>query len=120
MLHIDVKNYGKFIVNTIPHYSFKTNLFRNHLTILLIEDIILLASHGANDMLFTLQYFLHESIDSWSDLLPISKAVTLQVGMVFQQVIPALRYGIYDNDFHTCIFTNPYGFHIGFGGVKLS
>ena len=73
MLHIDVKNYGKFIVYSIPHNSFQSYFLRHHFTILLIEDIILLASHGADDMSFTLQYLLHEGIHPWSNLLPIGE-----------------------------------------------
>ena len=79
------------------------------------EDIILLASHCADNVIFTLQNLLHESIDSWSDFLPISEAVALQVCMILQQVIPTLGNGIYDDDFHSCILTYPYCFHIGFG-----
>lgn len=47
MLHVDVKDYSKFIVYSISHYSFKPYFFRHDFAILLIQYIVLCAPHSA-------------------------------------------------------------------------
>ena len=114
MLHVDVKDNGELIIYAIPHHGFQAHLFRHHLAVFLAEHIVLLAAHGADDMTARLQNPLHESIHPWRYLLPVGEAVALQASMVFQEVVPARRDAVDDDDLHACLLADFKGFHIGF------
>ena len=117
VVHGDVQHGGKLIVHVIALYGLQANLLGHHLAVLVREDIILLGTHGADDVARGVENALDESILTGCDLGPVGKGVSLQVGVEIEQVIPAMRDAVDDDNLGPCLFTDTDGLDVGFGGV---
>lgn len=117
VVHGDVQHGGKLIVHVIALYGLQANLLGHHLAVLVREDIILLGTHGADDVARGVENALDESILTGCDLGPVGKGVSLQVGVEIEQVVPAMGDAVDDDDLGPRLFANTDGLDVGLGGV---
>lgn len=117
VFEVYIQDDGKFIVHAIPLHGFKAHFLRDHLTVFFIEHIILLGTHGADDMHRRLEDFLHKGILTGCNFGPVRKRVALQACMEIQQVVPTLGDTVYDDYIHTCIFAECDSFDVILRGV---
>lgn len=117
VVHGDVQHGGELIVHVITLYGFQAHLLGHHLAVLVREDIILLGTHGADDVARGVENTLDEGILTGCDLGPVGKGVTLQVGVEIEQIIPAMGDAVDNDNFGPCLFTNTNGLDVGLGRV---
>ena len=117
MVHGDVQHGDELIVHVITLYGLQAHLLGNHFAVLVGEDIILLGTHGADDVARGVENALDEGILTGCDLGPVGKGVSLQVGMEIEQIIPAMGDAVDDDNFGPCLFTNTDGLDVGLGRI---
>ena len=117
VVHGDVQYGGELIVHVIALYGLQAHLLGDHLAVLVREDIILLGTHGADDMARGVENALDEGILTGRDLGPVGKGVSLQVGVEIEQIVPAMGDAVDDDHFGTSLFTDVDGLDICLGRI---
>ena len=117
VVHGDVQHGGELIVHVITLHGLQAHLLGHHLAVLVRENIILLGTHGADDVARGVENTLDEGILTGCDLGPVGKGVSLQVGVEVEQVIPAMGDAVDDDDLGTRLFTDTDGLDIGLGRI---
>lgn len=117
VVHGDVQHGGELIVHVITLYGLQAHLLGHHLAVLVREDIILLGTHGADDVARGVENALDEGILTGRDLGPVGKGVSLQVGVEIEQIVPAMGDAVDDDDLGPRLFTDTDGLDIGLGRV---
>ena len=117
VVHGDVQHGGELIVHVIALHGLQAHLLGDHLAVLVREDIILLGTHGADDVARGVENALDEGILTGRNLGPVGKGVTLQVGVEIEQIIPAVGDAVDDDDLGPCLFTDADGLDVGLGRV---
>ena len=117
VVHGNVEDCGKLVVHVVALHGFQAHLLWHHPAVLVREHIILLGTHGADNMSGGGQNTLDKGVLTGRDLGPVGEGVPLQVGVEIQQIVPAMGDAVDDDDLGSCLFTDAYGLDVGFGGI---
>ena len=117
VVHRYIQNSSKLVIHIVALYGFQAYLLWNHPAVLVREDVILLGTHGADNMSGGGQDTLDKGVLTGCNLGPVGKGVPLQVGVEIQQIVPAMGDAVDDDDLGSRLLTDAYGFDVGFGGI---
>ena len=117
VVHGYIEDCGKLVIHVVTLSGFQAHLLWNHLAILVREHIILLGTHGTDNMSGRCQNTLDKGVLTGCDLRPVCKGVALQVGVEIQQIIPAMGNAVDDDYLGSCLLANTDGLDLGFGGI---
>ena len=117
VVHGYIQNRGELVIHVVTLYGFQAHLLWNHLAVLVREHVILLGTHGADNMSGGCQNTLDKGVLTGRDLGPVGEGVALQVGVEIQQIVPAMGDAVDDDYLGSCLLTDADGLDVGFGSI---